>query len=162
MSFSLSPYINYEASCGQLRKVHMHPPVHPSKNKLGWNSILNQSSGLRYHFCSGNTSLKSPWFLFLHFYATKSRGSTVSYKFCMIRKELQVYTPPPVNKAKSLQNRKITEKQTPPSKRKITYKIIQRILPGAAKAHYGDEICVHLPLNHPYQSSTKSISVIHY
>lgn len=51
------------------------------------------------------TYLILPWLFFLHLDAAEPRSSTVPYKLGLVREEAQVYTPSPVDKAKSLENK---------------------------------------------------------
>lgn len=49
------------------------------------------------------TDLKFPWLVLLHLNAAKARSSAISLKYYVIRKEMQINPPSPVNKAKTLQ-----------------------------------------------------------
>uniref|UniRef100_A0A7C9DBN9 Uncharacterized protein n=1 Tax=Opuntia streptacantha TaxID=393608 RepID=A0A7C9DBN9_OPUST len=59
------------------------------------------------HHMGNNTEpigvhLKFPWFILLHFNTTEARSTTVSDKLHVSRKKVQVYSPTPINQAKSL------------------------------------------------------------
>lgn len=53
------------------------------------------------------THLKFPWLTLLHLNASKTRSSTICLEYCVIWKETKINPSSPVNKAKTLQDKKL-------------------------------------------------------
>lgn len=97
LSFQL-PYKSRAASCEQQHTSHM---CLPGYSDTKWADNTDMYFVVQHLV---GTDLKCPWLLLLHFYTAKARSTTISLKFCVFRKKMQVYSPSPINKAKSLPN----------------------------------------------------------